>query len=108
MKATDGKSPGKMCIADILDITEVTPETIAYAAALVSRHFVLLFPRFSLMVFQSRFVLNSKVSWCSQDGKFHSGIFFKNIVNLFEDEDWAKETLEWWNKYVVYPNVHTY
>jgi len=108
MKATDGKSPGKMCIADILDMTDVKPETIAYIAVLVSHHFICLFPCFSSMIFQCCFVLNSKVSWCTQDGSFHSGIFFKNIVNLFDDEDWAKETLEWWNKYVVHPNICTY
>jgi len=39
MKATPGKAPGKKCVAELYDMTEVTPETIAYTAVLVSCHF---------------------------------------------------------------------
>lgn len=33
-----------------------------------------------------------------QDGNFHSDIFFQNIVDLFDDEEWGKETLTWWTE----------
>ena len=46
MKVTKGKTPGKKCIADIYNMTEVMPRTIAYIAVLVSRHFVVLFTHF--------------------------------------------------------------
>lgn len=39
MKASKGKTPGKKCIADIYNMSEVTPTTIAYIAVLVRRHF---------------------------------------------------------------------
>jgi hypothetical protein len=39
MKATPGKAPGKKCVAELYDMTDVTPETIAYAAVLVSHLF---------------------------------------------------------------------
>jgi len=44
------------------------------------------------------FVLNAKESWYSEDGPFDSSVFFQNIINLFDDKDWAKETLTWWNE----------
>jgi hypothetical protein len=36
LKATAGKAPGKKCLADIYNVSQVTPETIAYVAVLVS------------------------------------------------------------------------
>ena len=51
--------------------------------------------------FKCRHVLNAKESWSTHDGTFHSEIFFQNILDLFDDENWAKETLSWWAKYVL-------
>jgi hypothetical protein len=80
MKAVMGKSPGKKCVGDIYEMNAATPETIAYAACMC------------------RYILNTKGSWSSEDGNFNSPIFFQNILDLFEDEDWAKKTLAWWTK----------
>jgi hypothetical protein len=33
-----------------------------------------------------------------------SDIFFNNILDLFDDEDWADETLGWWTEYVIPQN----
>jgi len=38
------------------------------------------------------------VSWAVEDGTFNASIFFENIMDLFNDEDWAKETLAWWTR----------
>ncbi|KAI0282712.1 hypothetical protein BC826DRAFT_864669, partial [Russula brevipes] len=81
LKMTPGKVAGKKTIAELYDI-KVCPQTIAYAAVMC------------------RHVLNAKESWSNQDGGFHADIFYENIVELFEDDDWAKETLTWWNKWV--------
>lgn len=43
MKMAKGKSPGKKCVGDIYEMKVATPETIAYAACMVSRHFILLY-----------------------------------------------------------------
>ncbi|KAI0282050.1 hypothetical protein BC826DRAFT_1110980 [Russula brevipes] len=74
------KMPGKRTVAELYDI-KLTPETIAYAA-IMCRH-----------------VLNSKESWAVQDGSFQANVFYHNIVDLFEDKDWADETMAWWNKW---------
>jgi hypothetical protein len=37
------------------------------------------------------------------DDNFDHKVFFKNIVNLFEDnpeDKWVVDTLAWWNEYV--------
>jgi hypothetical protein len=45
-----------------------------------------------------RHVLNARESWTTQDGNFFADVFYQNIVDLFSDEQWAEETLSWWNK----------
>ena len=40
MKTTPGKAPGKKCLADLYDMTEVTPATIAYMVVLVNHDIV--------------------------------------------------------------------
>ncbi|KAI0290116.1 hypothetical protein BC826DRAFT_877770, partial [Russula brevipes] len=79
LKQTPGTLPGKKSIAKIHDITEVTPENIAYVAVMC------------------RHVLNEKETWTNIDGKFHAQIFYQNVVDLFNDQEWANETLLWWN-----------
>ena len=37
MKATPGKSPGKKSLSDMYDMNEATPESIGYAAVMVSQ-----------------------------------------------------------------------
>ena len=44
MKVMKGKSPGKKSVSDIYEMKGATPETIAYAACMVNRHFVSLYP----------------------------------------------------------------
>ena len=78
---------------------EVTPETIAYIAVLVS----CLLSCFMVSIFlidvsKCCFVLNAKESWSSEDGNFDSSTFYHNIVKLFKDKDWANKTLTWWNE----------
>ncbi|KAI0278982.1 hypothetical protein BC826DRAFT_976082 [Russula brevipes] len=63
--------PGKRTVVELYDI-KLTPETIAYAAIM---------------------------SWAVQDGSFQADVFYHNIVDLFEDKDWADETMAWWNKW---------
>ena len=46
MKMAKGKSPGKKCAGDIYEMKAATLETIAYAACMVSRHFILFFTSF--------------------------------------------------------------
>jgi hypothetical protein len=77
---------------------EVLPESIAYVAVLVS----LLYNLFDLLCLSSaylkcRHVLNAKELWSTQDGSFHADTFFRNILDLFDDQEWAEETLKWWN-----------
>ncbi|KAI0282242.1 hypothetical protein BC826DRAFT_922014, partial [Russula brevipes] len=76
------KKLGKKSIAELYDINEVTPESIGYVATLC------------------RHVLNGKESWSTQDGGFHTDIFYTNIVDLFDDDKWKQETLSWWNEWV--------
>lgn len=49
---------------------------------------------------QTRIALRGK-GWTVDDGAFEYGVFYHNIVRMFEsdpDDDWAKETLAWWNE----------
>jgi hypothetical protein len=111
MKTTPGKAPGKKSLADLYDITEVTPATIAYAAVLVSHNIVLVRAYDPDRCFKCRHVLNAKESWCTHDGPFKSELFFKEIMRLFKgDNTWTTETLNWWNEYVlvILRNVCTY
>ncbi|KAI0288891.1 hypothetical protein BC826DRAFT_915268, partial [Russula brevipes] len=82
LKKSPGKSPGKKSKADLYGITKVTPENIAYAAILC------------------RHILNSNESWATEDSGFRADIFYANIVDLFDDKEWAQDTLDWWNKWV--------
>lgn len=42
--------------------------------------------------------------WTERDGEYDYIELFNKVVNLFADpeDDWAKETLDWFQKYVVY------
>jgi len=44
--------------------------------------------------------LSSAGKWSVEDGPFNYEDFFNTIVELFDDleDDWVKETLEFWNK----------
>lgn len=49
---------------------------------------------------ETRIALRGK-GWTIDDGAFEYGVFYQNIVKMFEsdpDDDWAKETLLWWNE----------
>ena len=43
-------------------------------------------------------ILNARELWVTQDGTFSAEVFYQNIIDLFTDEEWSKETLLWWNK----------
>ena len=50
--------------------------------------------------YQTRIALRGK-GWTIDDGDFEYGVFYQNIVKMFEsdpDDEWAKDTLEWWNE----------
>ncbi|KAG6874525.1 hypothetical protein C0992_007650, partial [Termitomyces sp. T32_za158] len=70
----------KRPIADKFSITTITPEIIAYTAI------------------QARFALSSISQWNLQEGVFNFQDFYYNILSLFDDRQWAKETLAFWNK----------
>ena len=49
---------------------------------------------------QTHIVLHGK-GWTIDDGAFEYGVFYQNIVRMFEsdpDDEWVKETLDWWNE----------
>jgi hypothetical protein len=49
---------------------------------------------------ETRIALRGK-GWTVDDGAFEYGVFYQNIVRMFEsdpDDEWAKETLDWWNE----------
>ncbi|KAF8493769.1 hypothetical protein F5888DRAFT_1599262, partial [Russula emetica] len=72
-------------IAIRFGITSITPQIIAYGAC------------------QTRHCLSSVSEWAMQDMAFNLQDFYYNILFLFEneqDDDWASETLAYWNRYV--------
>ncbi|KAI0694637.1 hypothetical protein C8T65DRAFT_584818, partial [Cerioporus squamosus] len=82
------KTMGRGCISHIYKLDSISPRTIAYSATLW------------------RNVLSSCSSWQDNDGAFSGPAFFKRIVKLFDgddddEKDWARETLSWWNAYIV-------
>ncbi|KAG6894431.1 hypothetical protein C0992_006103, partial [Termitomyces sp. T32_za158] len=66
-------------IADKFSIMTITPEIIAY------------------MAIQAHFALSSILQWNLQEGVFNFQDFYYNILSLFDDRQWAKETLAFWN-----------
>ena len=91
---------GKKSIAKTYAISRAVPESICSFAALVTLG-PLLHLHISLLE-QSRFGLDSQVEWCEQDQEFVYEAFYRNLMQLFEDEEWAAETIEWYNV-CVYP-----
>lgn len=54
---------------------------------------------------QIRFCLNAQSRWQQVDGDFDNAEFFANVRGLFFSDSefaqqWAEETIEWWNMYV--------
>jgi hypothetical protein len=43
-------------------------------------------------------MLCEKASWVVVDGNFNAKVFFRNVLSLFDDKDWAKEMLAWWTR----------
>ncbi|OBZ73780.1 hypothetical protein A0H81_06542 [Grifola frondosa] len=66
-------------ISELNGMMTVTPRSIAYIAVL------------------ARFILNDQDGWSANDNKFIGADFYKNIINLFDDTEWAAATLRWWN-----------
>ncbi|KAI0674392.1 hypothetical protein C8Q78DRAFT_1076034 [Trametes maxima] len=78
------KSQGRGCIAQMYKLDAVHPENIAYTVTL------------------TRSLLSASTCWEDEDGAFEAETFYSNVVRLFKDdpnvdEDWAAETLSWWN-----------
>ena len=46
--------------------------------------------------------MDAQTEWCDQDGEFVYEAFFDNLMEMFEDEEWAKGVLDWYNVYVVF------
>ncbi|PSR84137.1 hypothetical protein PHLCEN_2v5527 [Hermanssonia centrifuga] len=84
-------------------MTKVTPESIAYAAVLVSRtvYAVVTDLRADRLI-QARFSICGQDSWEPQDGMFSLPNFYQAILDLFDDptDPWYIDTLAWWNKQV--------
>ena len=56
------------------------------------------------MLFQTRYVLSSCRKWQPNDDNFVGEEFYKRLVSMFDAEniiaeEWATETLAWWNMY---------
>ncbi|OBZ78614.1 hypothetical protein A0H81_00232 [Grifola frondosa] len=43
------------------------------------------------------FILNDQDGWSANNNKFVGADFYKNIINLFDDAEWAASTLRLWN-----------
>ena len=86
---------GKKSIAKTYAISRAVPESICSFAALVMLG-PFLRSHISLLE-QSRFGLDSQVEWCEQDQEFVYEAFYRNLMQLFEDEEWAAEMIEWYN-----------
>ena len=43
-------------------------------------------------------MLNSQEEWSAEDGDFDAILFFRNIIDLFEDPEWGTATLQWWDE----------
>ncbi|KAJ3818169.1 hypothetical protein F5880DRAFT_1511185, partial [Lentinula raphanica] len=83
----------KKCNAELMGITKVTSEMIAYAAL------------------QVRFSLCSLQEFANVDGEFSFEDFFHNIVDsiaegTLKSASWGQDLLEWWNLR-VFPEVDT-
>jgi hypothetical protein len=89
-------------------MTAVTPRVIAYIACQVSST-LSLSEYIGSGPLQVRFALSSLGEWGKMDGLFSMIDFFMFIVDKFEYETgpWAKETLEFWNKYIFPVLFHT-
>ncbi|TBU22624.1 hypothetical protein BD311DRAFT_675659, partial [Dichomitus squalens] len=77
------KTSGRELFLTAYKICQVMPQMIAYAACIVSCH----------------------------DGTFDMPAFHMNVVMSFIPDEWAEDTLAWWDKYVALYNVisiHTY
>ncbi|KAG6839635.1 hypothetical protein C0991_000639 [Blastosporella zonata] len=80
---TGNCSATKPSKATINSLTQVTGQTLAYAAI------------------QGRFVISSVDIWSIRNGTFNYQDFYSNIVSLFEEKPenpWVVETLDWWNR----------
>jgi len=89
------------------NMVEVTTCTIAYTCIIVN-----LTPLSTSSItdfdLQTHIALRGR-GGIVEDGAFEHGVFYQNIVRMFEtdpDDPWVKETLAWWNEQVLSPLVH--
>lgn len=86
------------CNADIMKLTRVTPNMIAYVAVQVSR--IIIYVIILIIYPQTRIMLSTVSSWSKEDGDFTMSTFFDRILNMFRDDndgEWSRELLNWWN-----------
>ncbi|KAH9920298.1 uncharacterized protein B0H18DRAFT_1106292 [Fomitopsis serialis] len=78
---TSGRKGGRKTLSKAYGITTVNEYSIMYVTIL------------------ARFSLSGVASWVTNDhdGPYTGSEFFKNLLFLFEDEEWRKDTLAWWN-----------
>ncbi|TBU22353.1 hypothetical protein BD311DRAFT_824526 [Dichomitus squalens] len=75
------KASGKEPFLAAYKITQVTPQMIAYAACIL------------------QFALNSQSEWSRKDGNFDVTGFHTNVAMSFILDEWADDTLAWWDKW---------
>lgn len=91
-------------------LKRTTPRTIAYIAVQVSSfdlRYTSIHAGTNCFHHEVRFMLSNIDRWATnlKDGHFLYEEFYNNIVDLFESKpgpnsQWAKETLEWFDRYV--------
>jgi len=102
-KPTDKRK--KSLVGKLNEMMEVTPTTIAYTVSQVHQLFYHL--HLFQITLQAQFALSSCKEWIVEDGNFILQMFYKLILELFEDKEgeWVIETLDWWNKYMTMPSL---
>jgi len=93
-------------------MVKVTPATIAYAAVQVCLYF---FHRTIVVTNQeqARFALSTVEVWGPEDTHFDLEHFHSAIIELFDpdptdlvDNEWADETLAWWDRYISFISLY--
>lgn len=107
------KRSTRKCIADILNMTQVTARSIAYCAVMVSLYIFLIIVD-SCSFLKLRFALSPVEIW-GKDESFNYEGLYNTILDYFEcpepgsvGADHANDLLKWWNVYVSYVFLFTF
>jgi hypothetical protein len=87
--------------AQLNRMKQATPGSIVYSALMVC--FMIPMNSKTDAKFQFRHCISALNDWCTEDDLFNRENLSTFLLSLFEDPDnhWAKDTLAWWNKYVL-------